>query len=189
MYQYSTSFYGPVIFDTTILCFIHPFIIWWTFGFLLISMNIAAVNIVNMLLHGHMFSFLRDICLGIKLLDYMVTLWLLLKEFPELFQSGCAILCSHQQNVEVLISPHFRNACLLFCFNCSLPSEYKVLSHVALICISLTTSDIEHIFTCVLATCVSFWSSVYSGPWHIFFSVAFNSLVSCVMFHSYRNDW
>ena len=122
-----------------------------------------------------MFSFLRDIYLGIKLLDYMVTLCLLFKELPELFfQSGCAVLCSHQQSVDVLISPHFSKAYLLFCFNCSLPSEYKVLSHVALICISLMTSDIEHIFTCVLATCVSFWSSVYSGPLHIFFSVAFN---------------
>ena len=62
-------------------------------------MNIAAVNIVNMLLHGHMFSFSRDIYLGIKLLDYMLTLCLLFKELPELFSKVAVLFYVHTSRV------------------------------------------------------------------------------------------
>ena len=62
-------------------------------------MNIAAVNIVNMLLHGRMFSFLRDIYLGIKLLDYMLTLCLLFKELPELFSKVAVLFYVHTSRV------------------------------------------------------------------------------------------
>ena len=39
---------------------------------------------------------------------------------------------------------------------------------VVLMCIGLMISDIEHLFICLLAFCMSSWRSVYSDPLPIF---------------------
>ena len=46
---------------------------------------------------------------------------------------------------------------------------------VVLICVSVMISDIEHLFICLLAICVSFGRNVYSDPLSI-------SKLSCLLF-------
>ena len=52
---------------------------------LLAIMNNAAVNICVKILYGHILPIPWDMCLGVELLSYMVTLCLRLEETPELF--------------------------------------------------------------------------------------------------------
>ena len=57
---------------------------------------------------------------------------------------------------------------LVYLSDFSYPCECGVVSQVVLIWISLTTSDVEHLFTFLLAICVSLWRNVYSNPLPIF---------------------
>ena len=79
-----------------------------------------------------------------------------LRNLHTVFHSGCINLHSHQQCKSVSFfsapSPAFI-VCRLFDDGHS--DWCEVISHCSLICISLIMSDVEHLFMCLLAICMS----------------------------------
>ena len=103
MYQYSIIFYSCIIFLCTMIYIykIYPFISWWTFEF---SLHFGAIWImllwtfVDKFLCRPIFLFINTlgVYLVMELQGHMVILFNHLRTCQIIFQSGCAILHSHQ---------------------------------------------------------------------------------------------
>ena len=93
------------------------------------------------------------------------------RNYQTVFHSGCAILHSHQECTRVLIAPYLYQHLLfppLFFLIIVLLMGEKSCLLVVLICISLITKDVEHLFRCLLADLYLLCRNVYSNPLSIF---------------------